>query len=802
MIKNYFKIALRNLKVNPTSSLIKIFGLTFGIVSTMLISFHIKNELSYDKGFVNSNRIFRVTNENFGEGARHWAATPFPMGPELKEHIPEVESTVRLHRPLPYQLLQYNPSNGSIVQFEENNGFFSDSDIIKVFDLEFLKGNPNTALTEMNTVVVSEAMAYKYFGSENPIGKSLKDLVGNQILKVTGVLKNRDFNSHLKFDYLISMPTITNYRDQGALSRRGWAAFYTYVLLNQNTSVENLESKMESFMIQFYKKNGETPEETLSLRNLHLQSIKDIHLHSKLEKEMYPNSDITYVYIFSFLALFILLIAIVNFINISNTQSFDRIKEIGVRKVVGAARKDLIIQFFTESCLSVFLSFLLAVLLFFLVFPYYSELTDKTNNVLSLLTFSNSLIILLLLALIVFLAGIYPALFVTRFSLMSSLKNKGKSNSKMSFVRNSLIVFQFIIAVFMITGTVIVYKQMDFFHNKDLGFDKEQIIAVKMYPEMKFKYQALYDELQKNNGIVSFSTVSKILGDRFPSFNCVPLSDGIKEGFDSRLLETDEEFISTLNLNLKEGRNFFEGQENKEVIDVILNESAVKISGYSSPIGKEVLVTGRKAQVIGVVKDFNYASLHSPIEPLVIIKNTEPQDQLLIKIKEGQISSSLNNIKTAINKVSSNSIFTFSFVDDQLNNLYDAENKMRQVFSLFALLSIIISCLGLYTLSAYAARIRVKEIGIRKVLGSSTFRITKLLTKDFLKLVIIALCLAMPITYIVMKQWLQNFAYHIRINPGMFIFSAVLVICIAIITLSYQSIKAAIANPIKSLRTE
>lgn len=802
MLKNHIKIAWRNLIGTPSFSLIKIIGLSAGIASVMLILFHVKDELSYDKGFTKSDRIFRVTNENLGEGARHWAATPFPMGLELQEQIPEIESIVRLHRPFPYQLLQYSSVDGKSVQFEENDGFFSDPSIVDVFALQFSKGNPQTALNETNTIVLSQSMAERYFGDENPLGKNIFDVNENQIFKVTGVLKDMSFHSHLKFDYLISMPTITYYQDQKSLLSRGWSGFYTYALLNNDKQLAEVRSKMDAFMIQFYKPKGETPDEILRLRKLHLQPITDIHLHSKLEKEMYPNSDITYVYIFSIIALFIMLLAAVNFINISNTQSFDRVKEIGVRKVVGALRKDVIQQFLVESMLAVFISIVVALLLFAIAMPYYAELTNKSFSYEALITFLNFGILVLMLLVIGLFSGLYPAFFVSKFNLISSLKGKSNSGSNMRLVRNSLIVFQFVISVFMIIGTVVIYYQMDFFHNKDLGFDKEQLVVVKMYPDMKKQSKALFNELQKSNGIESFATVSNEPGKRFPSFKCLPTSKSSNsKGFESRLLEADEKLISTLNLSLESGQNFFKGTNNKEGFDVILNESASKVSGYTDPIGKEILVMGMKAIIIGIVKDFNFASLHAPIEPLTIVKTRNASNQLLIKIRKNQIPSTLVSIEACVKKVSPSSIFTFSFVDDQLNKLYNVETKMRKVFNVFAILSILISCLGLYSLSAYSARIRVKEIGVRKVLGSSTLNVAKLLSKDFLKLVLIALCIAIPLAYVVMHKWLQSFNYHIDMSWWMFGLSAIMVLFIAIATLSYQSIKAASVNPIKSLRT-
>ncbi len=804
MFRNYIKIAWRNLFGSLSYSCIKIFGLALGTACVMVIVFHVKDELSYDQGFSKSDRIFRVTNENLGEGARHWAATPPPLGPEIALNLPEVEQAVRFHRPAKYQLLSYTADDGATKTFEEYGGFMIDSGAISMFDIQFTQGDPVTALTEMNSIVLTEEMAYRYFGSENPLGKSITDNTGRPSLTVNGVVKKFPFQSHLKFDYLISMPTIKNYQDEGALSSRGWSGFYTYVLLKENASLATLSHKLEEFMIGFYSLNGETRAETLAARRLRLQPITDIHLHSKLEKEMNPNSDITYVYIFSVVALFILLLAAVNFINISTAQSFGRVKEIGIRKVIGAKRSQLIQQFLMDALLTAFLSILVALLLFALAIPYYENLTLKTLLPETLFTVSNIGLLLLLLLFIGVLAGLYPAFFVSRFNLVSSIKSKKNSGPRVQTVRNSLIVFQFVISVFMIVGTIIIYNQMRLFHNKNLGFNKDQVLAVTMHSNMWENYSALKEKMLENPAIESFSTTSNIPGDRFGSHFLELLGNAqeISEGFDARLMWSDERFFTTLNIPIKKGRAFFDQLPNTGNTEFIINEAAAKMLGSGDPVGKRLVIARDTASIVGVVEDFNFASLHSPIEPLVIQYNPWARDYLLVKIKKNQLAQTISYLEKSVESLGPSSTFSYSFVDESLNALYDAENRMSKVFSAFALLSIIISCLGLYGLSAYAAQIRIKEIGIRKVLGSNTMDIVKILSIDFLKLVGAAILIAAPITYFAMDRWLQDFAYRIDMKWWMFGMSAGMVLLIAFFTLSYQGIKSARANPVKSLRTE
>lgn len=804
MFKNYLKVSWRNLFSDFSYTVIKIIGLAIGMACVLLIVFHVKDELSYDRSFSKSDRIFRVTNENFGEGARHWAATPPPLGPEIQRDLPEVELSVRFHRPSAYQLLSYTPEIGESKRFKEDAGFIVDSGAVKMFDFEFLYGNPDTALSQMNNIVLTEEMAKRYFGDKNPMGKTISDDNRRISFKVAGVVKRFPFQTHLDFDYLLSMPTITQYQREASLASRGWSGFYTYILLKEDASLNTLESKMEEFMIAFYGPHGETRSETLSLRKLKLQPITDIHLHSKLEKEMNSNSNIAYVYIFSFVALFILLLAAVNFINISTTQSFGRVKEIGVRKVVGAKRTQLIQQFLTDSVLTTFIAMIIALILFAVAIPYYGNLTSKQFLPETIFTLSNFGVLVLFVLSIGVLAGLYPAFFVSKFNLLSSLKSKKNSGPRVNIIRNSLVVFQFVISVFMIIGTVVIYNQMNLFHNKDLGFDKEQVLAVTMYRDTWENLDALKGKMLENPAIESFSIATNIPGDRFGSYFLTPLGNGqeLTEGFDTRLMLSDEKFLSTFDIPLDSGRDFFNQMPNFKNTEFIINEAAAKMFGTSDPIGKKVIVGRDTANIVGVVGDFNFASLHSPIEPLVIQYNPYAGNHLLVKVSKNQLPQTIEYLHKSIESLSPASAFSYSFVDSKLDELYSTENVMSNVFKVFALLSILISCLGLYGLSAYAARTRIKEIGIRKVLGSSNFDIVKMLSLDFLKMVSIAIIIAVPFTYFVMNRWLEDFAYRVNMQWWMFGLAILVVLAISIATLSCQGIKSATANPIKNLRTE
>jgi putative ABC transport system permease protein len=586
------------------------------------------------------------------------------------------------------------------------------------------------------------------------------------------------------------------------MGNRTWSGFYTYVLLKQPALKKNIDARMPDFMVSYYEPNGETRKEILSTRQLHLQPITDIHLHSKLEKEMYPNSDITYVYIFSIAALFILLIAAVNFINISTALAFNRMKEIGLRKVAGAGRAQLIRQFLGESFLITLLATLLAFVLLQLAIPFYNELASAPFHFGELLTLPNLGLVLLLVALLGVLAGLYPAWFVSRFNPISSLKGKKDTGSSVHVVRKGLIVFQFVVSVFLIFSTIIIYRQMKLFHQKDLGFDKEQIIAVTMYGDMWEKYGTLMQDMRKNPAISDFSIVSHLPGDRFGMQPFRPLGVSEDDVPGCRVMWSDEKILSTLKIPLVAGRGFFNQYPAIKQKEFILNEAAVKALHLKDPLGQRVTLNNDTGEVVGVIKNFNFASLHSPIEPLVIQYNPYNAGHLLIKVQPGRIPATLQYLESKLQSLIPGSIFSYTFIDERLNLLYASENRLSRIFKAFAGLAIFISCLGLFGLSAYSARLRIKEVGIRKVLGASVSNVTMLLSKDFMVLVLIATIIAWPLAWYAMHQWLEGFAYRIDINIWVFVLSGILAMLVALATVSYQAVRTALLNPVENLRSE
>ncbi|RRB11908.1 ABC transporter permease [Larkinella knui] len=798
MIRNYFKIAWRNLLRYRLNSTLTITGLALGLACGLLIILHVKEELRYDKGFAKADRIYRINSENIGEKSRRWAATSPILGIEMKQAIPAIQTVVRFHRPYPDRVFSYTPAGHEPRQFEEKKGFYADSTAVDVFDLPFVKGDRRTALKQQNAIVLTEAMAKKYFGNDEPLGKLIQDDLDKRPLTVTGVVSDFPFPTHLQFDYLISM---TTYADKESLTNRGWSGFYNYVLLNSQVSRSDVEQRIPEFMVKFYEAKGENRNEILATRKTHLQPITEIHLHSKLEKEMGPNGDILYVYVFSVAALFILLVASVNFINMATAQAFNRMKEVGVRKVLGARKEQLLKQFLGESFLLTLTASVVALLVFWVAIPFYNEFTAKNLHFSQLVTPSNGLIMLLLAGLISLVAGLYPAWFISGFEPVTSLKGNRSPVSSVTLVRKGLIVFQFAVSVFMIFSTIVVYRQMRFFQNKKLGFDQEQVVAVKLYGrEMHEKRNTIENELLKNPAITDVALISVLPGDRFSTDMITPVGKA-GDASQMRFMWADEHTLPVLKIGLKTGRNFVRKTNNAH-FPIILNEAAVKALKLTEPIGQKLVSYGDTGEVVGVVNDFHFASLHTAVEPLVVVQYPDQANYFLLKIHGDKLPETVQFARSTLSRLSPESLFSYTFLDEKLARLYDSEQRVGHVLNVFAVFAIFISCLGLFSLSAYAAQLRTKEVGIRKVLGATVSGVVILLSKDFLRLVVIATLLASPLAWWAMGQWLNGFAYAIEMEWWMLALTGVLTVAVAVLTISFQSIKAALMNPVKSLKSE
>jgi predicted permease len=790
MIKNYFKIAWRNLVKHKAFAAINIAGLAIGMACSIFILLWVQNELSYDRFHKNAGQIYRITAR---AGDFNAAVNCAGMPPELKLQIPTVKNFVRISHPAS------NVFEVGTRKFEEKNVFYADSTFLEVFSFPLVKGNSKTALMRPDAVLITEDMATKYFGQENAIGKSLRKNNGDNVT-VTGILANIPSNSHLQFDFIL--PTSAIAQSDNDLRTSTWMNFnyYAYIQLDKNfkattSAVENLNRQIN----KIYKEHVDQAKLKVEFA---LQPLTRIHLHSNYQVDVTGHGNVQYVNIFFVVALFILAVACINFMNLATARSARRAKEVGLRKVVGADRKQLIGQFLGESVLISFLSLVIAIVTVWLLLPAFNDLAGKD---LSIYLFDGKLLVTLIsIALITgLISGSYPALFLSRFRPVQVLKgNMRKMGTNLVF-RNGLVVVQFVVSIVLLAGTAVVYKQLTFIKNMNLGFDKSNMLYLPMTGEMWGKQQALKTELKSNPLTANYTIINDI-----PTNLTSGSVDVDWEGKDPKsqivfpTLFVDENFVSAFQMQMLAGRSFSTGFK-ADSNNYILNEKAVKVMGMdvATAVGKPLRLWESKGTIIGVVKDFNYKPIQNPIEPLIIglnrwggfaVVRTQPgKTEATIKAL-GKISSSLNPAYP----------FSYGFLDQDLANLYKGEERMGQLFNLFAILAIFISCMGLYGLSAFMAEQRTKEIGVRKVLGASVFNVVYLLSTGFAGLIIIAVVIAVPLAWFAINSWLKSFAYRINADWTVFLAACVAVLIIALVTVSYESIKAAIASPVRSLRTE
>jgi putative ABC transport system permease protein len=807
MLKNYLTIAIRNLLRQKGYTALNIAGLAIGMATCMLIMLFVQDELSYDRYNEKADQIYRVVFRgklNGNEIAVPLA--PAPAAQTLKNDYPEVLEATRLR------------INGSpLVTFEnrtfkEDHFAYVDSNFFQVFTIPFIKGNPATALKEPNSIVISRTTAQKFFGNQDPIGKVLQLKTWNETYKVTGVIDKVPSNSHFHMDMFASMASLDESKQPIFVSFN----FNTYLVLPKNYNYKQLESKLpqvvEKYMGPQLKQFMGISLEDLKKRGDHaglfLQPLTDIHLFSDFQFEMEPGGDIRYVYIFGAIALFMLLIACINFMNISTAGAAKRAKEVGIRKVLGSIKEQLIGQFLAESILLTAFALTLAILLVNLVIPVFNTLADKQ---LTLLTFANPLYIIGLLVFGLFigiLAGSYPAFYLSSFQPIEVLKGKLSVGGKTVGLRSALVVFQFFISTNLIVGTTVVYKQLNYVQDKKIGYDKEQVLVLHDTQSLGTNEEVFRQQLLKDSRVVNAS-ISNYLPAGPTSWNSsvVQPENNNDQSVNTQQYQVDHNYIPTLGMELVAGRNFSRDFPTDSTA-VIINEAAMRAFGWTDDplnkvIGRFVDNQGTKAnyRVIGVVKDFHYESLHRTIGPLLMFLGNS-NGSIIVKTKTKDIESLLSSMKTQWNAINASTPFAYSFMDERFAKTYYAEQKVGQIIAIFAGITIFIACLGLFGLATFTAAQRTKEIGIRKVLGASTFTITMLLSKEFSRLVLVAFVLAIPVSWYAMHKWLEGFAYRTDIGIGVFIAAGVLALCIAWLTVSYQSIKAALANPVKSLRSE
>jgi putative ABC transport system permease protein len=794
MLKNYLKITLRNIAKQKSYSFINIAGLAMGMALFILIARYIQLEFSFDKFNKNYDRIYRVEYNLDGKG-RFIAFSHPPVGEALARDFAEIEQYTRFLNMDNDKLLSYQDK-----KFSEDYGWWAENSFFELFSYKLLKGETKSALVEPNSIVLSEELAEKLFPNEEPLGKIIR--YDNTIdCKVTGIIENCPTNSHINYDFLISYQSYKTIAGNDYFESWNNIANFTYVLLAENVNLEELDKKLHDVLKKYWRDDVDVP--------LYVKPLSQFHFHSNVLGEIGQRGDMSKIYIFSAIGLFILLIACINFMNLSTARSAKRSREVGMRKVVGANKFSLVKQFLSESVLFAFLALMLAAVLAEIFLPIFNKIIGRT---LSLSFFDNWLISLGLIgiALIVgLISGSYPAFYLSSFQPVAILNSPSSGQSSNAAIRKFLVVFQFVISIILIIGTLVIYRQMYYMRNTDLGYDHEQIIhtqLLRMDSETISKYHTLKNELLNNVNILNASISRDI--PSFSSSSTVILGwEGSNE--DDRayvnINRIDHNFLDTYGIQLIEGRNFSPSESSDSIIHCIINETAVKQFGWDNAIGKRL---GGNNYVIGVVKDFHYTSLRFQINPLVLFPPNEPnparrtRDILSIKIAPYKIDETLSFIKNKFEAIFPNDIFEYRFFDEDFDWMYRQEIRVAKTIGYFSIIAIFIACLGLFGLASFMAEQRTKEIGIRRTLGATIPGITLLLSKEFTKWIIIANIIALPVGYFIMNSWLQKFAYRTSIGFLIFIVTGILALLIALLTVSYQSIKVAVANPVESLRYE
>jgi len=801
---------------NKVFSLINIVGLSTGLACCMLITLYILNETSYDRYQKNADNIYQVGTEFKGLGnIKKLPNTPAAMGEIMKSVFPEIQQTTRLVRLFGEDktLLQYTPQNNAVKSFYETKGYLADSTFFRMFTYNFIAGDPSTALSNPNSVVLSEEIAKKIFGNQQALHKIIhisSSTNGDHDFEVTGVFKPINKPSHIDGRFFLSTMggDVAQMIKNAGTNLANNNMYYTYLLLGPGADPKKLEAQFPAFVDKYA---GKELKAVGFQKVQYLVSLKDIHLHSGSDADVTPSGSVTYLYILASIALFTLLIACINFMNLATARSSKRSSEVGIRKVLGAEKKLLIAQFLGESVMMSLIAFVFAILFTQLLIPAFNSVSGKNLS----LNYSNIVIVLAFLLLSVLtglLAGSYPAFYLSSFNPAKVLKGKFSNSLAAVSLRKGLVIFQFVISVVLIVASVVIAQQMKYLRSADLGFEQERQIVIPLRSENAKKiYSSFKDELLKQSTIADVGASAFYPGITNYSDNILyKQGESMQQGKDVRMNYVDTRFLQTLNITPVAGRLFSDDFPSDTSKAIILNEKAIKELGFVSPqesIGKKLYFDfqGKNYDfnIVGVVKDFHYEDLHIPITPYAFQLSMQPQyNYMIVHAKPGNIDNILASVKNSWHTLNPSEPFEYSFLDTDFQKNYDAEIRLSAIVGYFTAIAILISCLGLFGLATFSAEQRVKEIGVRKVLGASVSSIVALLSKDFLKLVGIAVLIASPLAWFAMNKWLQSFAYRIHINWTIFAITALAALLIALITISFQAIKAAIANPVKSLRSE
>ena len=789
MLKNYITIALRNLRRHRAFSLINVAGLAVGMACALLIFLYVQDELSYDQHHANKDRLYRLITGRQGASFDGIAKVSGPWGVAARDALPEVEQVTR------FRFFGQTLVSRGDARFYESNAFYTDPSVFDVFSFPLRQGDPETALAEPNAVVLTQSIAKKYFGDENPLGQTLT-FDGQADFTVTGVMDDVPTNSHFTFPFLVSMASETDSLQYDWVRTQ----FYTYLLLGENTAPETVVEKFPAVLASHV---GEEAAAPFAPR---LQKITDIHLHSNLFREMQPNANVAYVYIFSAIALFILLIACINFMNLSTARSAQRAREVGVRKASGARRGALIGQFLGESMLMSGIALVLALALVSLLLPAFNTLTGKA---LTMDLLANTGFLFGVIGVAVFVgvvSGSYPAFVLSSFTPVTVLKGHAQGGGHAT-LRKGLVVFQFAISAFLIIAAGVVKNQLTFIQSKNLGFNQEQIVTIPIREQpMRQQYETFKQELLKHPGVVSVTASANLPGGSDFGIPIVPegvVPDDIPP---SRILAVDHDFLTTFEMELATGPGFTTERAGDAVSAFLLNEEAARALGWDDPLSKRIgmpVVGVEMSPVVGVVKDFHFRSMHEEIGPLVFFIPTPNWFSVFsVRVRPDNLDETLALMEQTWTTFEPTHPFTYSFLDQQFAQLHQAEAQVSKLLTYATALAIFIACLGLFGLAAFTAEQRTKEIGIRKVLGASVAGIVLLLSKDFARLVALAFVVAAPVAYFAMTRWLDDFAYRADLSWQVFFLAAALALAVALLTVSYQAVRAAVSDPVKALRYE
>ncbi|HEX9651278.1 MAG TPA: ABC transporter permease [Cyclobacteriaceae bacterium] len=795
MIKNYLSIAFRNIRRNSLYSIINILGLSVGIACCLLILSYVRYELSFDLPHKKNDRIYRVyMDANFGGQQALIGVTPNIIAPILQSQFPEVEKVVRV-----YNIGKFRPQIVKVKEelYEEKNFYYADSSIFEIFTFQPVYGQLDGSLDKPNTLVLTQSASQKYFGNKNPVG-SVVNVNGNTDYEITAVIEDMPNNVHFRFDMVGSFQGLSWAKPENLTF--GSANFYTYVLLYPGADHQNFEDNVATYTENTY--GGQWKQSGFFL-TLKMEPLKDIYLRSPIDNDIDKKSDIRYVYIFSFIAILVLVIACINYMNLATARGSERAKEVGMRKMLGARKNELISQFMGESILITGFAIFSAIVMVELLMPVFRELSGRQlqNSVSEPILISSLAGIWIGVSL---LAGFYPAVILSSFKPSKVLKGSFKSSAAGRGLRKILVVLQFAISIFLIAGTIVIFRQLDFIQNKKLGYDKDQVIAVPIDNKIAGNLDIFKNEFVSIPGVINVTAASETPSDVKGGYSYIFEGRSLDESMSVNAMAVDIDFIKTLGIEVVSGRDYSEDSKQKPDFSFIFNEAAASRSGLSieNLIGERISLNGRNGVVTGIMKDFHFTSMYREIGPLILFIEPSQFAYMMIKIDGQNIQQTLNTLATKWKTLASHRPFEYGFLDDEFTRLYAAEMKVGELFSVFAIVAIFIASLGLLGLAAYMASQRAKEISVRKVMGASVGRVVLLLSFDFARLVLIAFIISAPLAYYIMNNWLNEFVYRVSFGVETLLIAGLLAFIIAWGTVAWQAFKAATINPVDILRYE